>query len=114
MRRTIWQGFTLAYGLAPDRLVLALFRLIPLAWVRYSDIAFIRQRTADDLREAVFPGRSWYWPHGWIAGRPGFDHAPYVIRTRRRRQVILRLRHSFHYLLRERMGEARAAAHANV
>ncbi len=108
--RPEWQGVLFAYGLKRHRLVLALFRLLPIAWVRYEDIVYIRQRSAGDFRSMFVPGRAWYWPHAWFLGRADFDHAPYVIRTRRGREIFVRLRHGFHYALRDRVGQARAVA----
>lgn len=99
-----------AYGLTRHRLVLALFRLLPVAWVHYEDIVYIRQRGAADFRSIFVPGRASYWPHAWFLGRADFDHAPYVIRTRSGREIFVRLRHGFHYVLRDRVGQARAAA----
>ncbi|MCX7818927.1 MAG: hypothetical protein N2652_06960 [Kiritimatiellae bacterium] len=113
-RQVEWQGIVFAYGLTRHRLILALFRLLPVAWVRYEHIVYIRQRSVDDLKSALVPGRGWYWPHAWFLGRADFDHAPYVIRTRAGRQIFVRLRHGFHYLLRDRVGEARAAAQATT
>ncbi len=108
--RAEWQGVVFAYGLTRHHLVLALFRLLPLAWVRYEHIVYIRQRSGSDVRSIFVPGRAWYWPHAWFLGRPDFDHAPYVIRTRSGREIFVRLRHGFHYALRDRVGRARAAA----
>lgn len=105
----VWQGVVFAYGLLRHRFVLALFRVLPVAWVKYEDIVYIRQRSPTDFRSMLVPGQVWYWPHAWFLGRPDFDHAAYVICTRRGRQILVRLRHGFHYALRDRVGQARAA-----
>ena len=109
------QGFLFALVLGEEFLTLKLLRLLPLARVRLSDIVYIRQRSGRDLAamagDAILrPFRNWYWPHPLFMGRGDFDHAPYVIRTRGGVSVFVRLRHSFHWKLRDAVGNARAGS----
>lgn len=111
-RSTAWEGWFFAYGLTSRALVLCLFRLIPIARVPLAEVAYLRQRSSRELRRLVrdlfrHPGRSWYWPHPLIMGRPGFDHAPYVLATRRGARIYIRVNHGFHYRLREAINRAR-------
>lgn len=110
--RSVWEGWVFAHGLTEDRLLLRLFRLFPLARVRLAEVEFLRQRSARDLSRLAGdtlrrPARSWYWPHPLFMGREGFDHAPYVLGTRGGTRVFVRLRHGFHYRLREAIHHAR-------
>lgn len=109
-RRTVWQGFVWAYGLKADRLLLAFCRLVPLAWVKYSNVVYLRRRGANEFWSAFGQFKSWYWPHAWFLGRAEYDHSAYVLGTRAGRRIFVRMRHDFHYLLRERIGEALAKA----
>lgn len=109
-----WEGWFFSYGLLSDRLALRLFRLFPLASVELSKVANLRQRSKRDITRLAndalrFPHRCWYWPHPLFMGRPGFDHAPYVITTTRGTHIYLRLKHGFHYRLRTAINDARLA-----
>lgn len=108
--RTVWEGFIFAHSLTLHALTLRLFRLIPIARVRLDRIVYIRQRSGADLRDLLRLGRCWYWPHPLFMGRAGFDHAPYVIRLSNGGRVFVRMRHSFHYMMREGVGRAKALA----
>jgi hypothetical protein len=108
--RTVWEGFVFAHALTLQTLTLRLFRIIPIACVRLDRVVYIRQRSGEDLRDLFRLGRCWYWPHPWFMGRPGFDHAPYVVRLVDGGRVFVRMRHSFHYLMREGVGRLKAEA----
>lgn len=108
--KTVWEGFVFAHSLTQHTLTLRLFRLIPIARVRLDRIVYIRQRSGEDLRDLIRLGRCWYWPHPLFMGRPEFDHAPYVIRLVNGSRVFVRMRHSFHYMMREGVGRAKAEA----
>lgn len=113
-----WEGWIFAYQLTSGSLKLWCLRCIPLGRIRLSEVSFLRQRSQEELsrlaRDAVTrPARSWYWPHPFRMGRAGFDHAPYVLGTTGGTRIYLRLKHGFHYRLREAIGRAREKRDAN-
>ncbi|MBP7275610.1 MAG: hypothetical protein KBA51_05350 [Kiritimatiellae bacterium] len=113
-----WEGWFFAYQLTPDSIRLWWLRCIPLGRILLSNVSFLRQRSQTELTQLVRdtltrPARSWYWPHPLRMGRPGFDHAPYVLGTASGSRIYLKLRHGFHYRLREAIGRAREKARAH-
>lgn len=106
-------GFVFAYEISDTHFSLKLFRLIPLGRVRLDDMRYIRQRSSSDLQDffsdlLLRPFKSWYWPHTLIQNG-GLRSTPYIIRTRKNRNIFVRLKVGYHYRLRAAMGEARGA-----
>lgn len=107
-------GFVWCYELTNDHLRLKLFRILTLGRISLRQVAYIRQRGADDLSGFLLdmflkPFRAWYWPHPAMSYRSAHS-TPYVIRTQGGTRVFVRLRGGFHYWLRAAMGNAKAAA----
>lgn len=107
-------GFVWCYELTNEHLRLRLFRALTLGRIALRQVAYIRQRGADDLsglfRDMFLkPFRAWYWPHPAMSYKSGHS-TPYVIRTQDGTRVFVRLRSGFHYRLRAAIGNAKAAA----
>lgn len=108
--RVSWEGFVFAHVLSNRALSLRLFRLLPVGYIRLDRVAYVRRRSPRDLRNLFLPGRCYYWPHPLFMGRAEFDHAPYMIRMVNGAQVFVRMRHGFHYRLRDAIGRVKADA----
>ena len=105
VHRTRKQGFLFAVCISQRWLMICLFRIIPIRWLRLSEITSVRKWSTEEVNISTLRGfrRYWnteHWPSPYFRRR----HEPvarYLIITRdRKKRVRLTLPAGMHYRIR--------------
>jgi hypothetical protein len=112
--RTYFYGVLFAYRLSDNYLVLMLFRILPVAWVRFRDAVGIRRGRSWGRRRRLWGRlgqllRTVYWPHPLSLVLSGMPYH-YVIATRRGTYIIVGLTPEFVNRVRNKINRAKRQA----
>lgn len=110
--KSAYQGLLFAYQLTPTRLNLKLLRFIPLGTIRLDRIASMRRAGSREFfstgwHRVFCSWKYWHWPYPL---QMLFCRAQvvYLLETYSGIQVFVRLKPSFHYMLRTSIGDHQA------
>ncbi len=98
---TVHQGIFLSTVLSDEWLMLKILRIIPISWVRVSDIEYLRissfREHVSSLRHGI---NSQYWP-SYIRGYRRKTAPVYMLQVKGdERRIFIRVKSGFHYRLR--------------